>query len=366
MKLAIDLINTSLGSGTKTYNLNLVRQISKIKTKDIIYIFITKNYLSEVPKIKNRNLKFIIKPNFFSNTLFRITWMQIVFPLELKFRNINKLFSPMNICPVILRFSNIKIYLGLHSNLPWKYFHLMPGSLIKKYFTKKMMEWSIKCCNTLIADSFFAKNEIINLLNINKKKVKVVYLGYNQKKIKLKKNNQNYFLSVLSCVKYHNIINLLSAYKDLKDKYDIKFYLVLQVLDKNYYLKIKNFITQNKLNNKVKILTNLPSARLPALYKNSKFYIFTSYCEVFGLTTLEAMAYGCPVLVSNKSALREINGNAAEYFDPDNILQIKKKITGMIENKKFWKKNKTSSYKHLKKFSWEKSAIKTLKIIGVL
>ena len=55
-----------------------------------------------------------------------------------------------------------------------------------------------------------------------------------------------------------------------------------------------------------------------------------------------------------------------KYFDPDNILQIKKKITEMIENKKLRKKNKTNSYKHLKKFSWEKSATKTLKIIGVL
>ena len=80
------------------------------------------------------------------------------------------------------------------------------------------------------------------------------------------------------------------------------------------------------MNDKVKIFTNLPSARLPQLYQNSKFYIFTSYCEVFGLTTLEAMAYGCPVLVSNKSALPEINGKAAVYFDPDNILQIEKKL----------------------------------------
>jgi glycosyltransferase involved in cell wall biosynthesis len=366
MKLAIDFVNTRLGSGTKTYNLNLVRQISKVKTNDIIYIFISKSYFNKLGKIKNKNLKIVIKPDFLSNTLFRIAWMQIIFPLELKFRNINKLFSPMNICPIILRFSNIKIYLGLHSNLPWKYFHLMPGSLVKKYFTKKMMEWSIKCCNTLIVDSFFAKNEIINLLDINRKKVKVVYLGYNHKKNKLKKNNQNYFLSVLSCVKYHNIINLLSAYKDIKVNYDIKYYLVLQVLDKSYYLKIKNFITENKLNDKVKIFTNLQSSRLPQLYKNSRFYIFTSYCEVFGLTTLEAMSYGCPVLVSNKSALPEINGNAAIYFNPDNILQIKNKIIQIIENKKLRKKKKIISIKHLKKFSWEKSAVKTLKIIEVL
>ena len=47
--------------------------------------------------------------------------------------------------------------------------------------------------------------------------------------------------------------------------------------------------------------------------------------KVFGLTSLEAMSQGCPVIISKKSALPEINNLAAEYFDPDNIEQIKAK-----------------------------------------
>ena len=62
------------------------------------------------------------------------------------------------------------------------------------------------------------------------------------------------------------------------------------------------------------------------LYKNAKFYIFSSYCEVFGLTSLEAMSQGCPVIISNKSALREVNSHAATYFDPDNEIDIKENI----------------------------------------
>ena len=42
----------------------------------------------------------------------------------------------MNICPIFNLF-NIKIILGLHSNLPWIYFKFMPGNFIKKYITKK-------------------------------------------------------------------------------------------------------------------------------------------------------------------------------------------------------------------------------------
>ena len=35
------------------------------------------------------------------------------------------------------------------------------------------------------------------------------------------------------------------------------------------------------------------------------------------------MAQGCPVLISNTSALPEINDTASDYFDPDNIIDIK-------------------------------------------
>lgn len=365
MKIAVDFVNTKLGSGTKTYNLNIIDQLINLRLKNKIYIFVTKNYFYQIKKIKNKNIKFIIKSDIFSYTLIRLFWMQIILPFELKLRGVNKLFSPMNISPILANLFNIKIYLALHSNLPWKYFKLMPGNFFKKYFTKKMMEWSIKLSNVLIVDSFYAKKEITNVLDINKKKIKVIYLGCNKKKNKPKKIEKNYFLSVLSCVKYHNIINLLKAYKNIKKNYNINFFLVMQILDKSYYKEIKKFIFENKLKQNVKIFINFPSNKLPSLYRNAKFYIFTSYCEVFGLTTLEAMSYNCPVLVSNRSAMPEINGKAAEYFNPDDLSEIKKKIIKMIKNSKFRKKLQKKSKKHIKKYSWKKSALETLKILKV-
>ena len=57
-----------------------------------------------------------------------------------------------------------------------------------------------------------------------------------------------YILSVLSCVKYHNVINLLKAYKLFLDsvKKNVKFVIVLTILDKKYL----NYIiskSQNKI-----------------------------------------------------------------------------------------------------------------------
>ena len=51
------------------------------------------------------------------------------------------------------------------------------------------------------------------------------------------------------------------------------------------------------------ILHNIGCKYLVNLYRYASLYLFTSYSEVFGLTSLEAMSQKCPVLISNKSAL---------------------------------------------------------------
>ena len=88
------------------------------------------------------------------------------------------------------------------------------------------MEYSIYSCDILIVNSFYAKQEIIKILKIKEKKIKVVYLGIDKTlrlandRLSLIENFQydkRYILSVISCVRYHNIINILKAYKNLID-----------------------------------------------------------------------------------------------------------------------------------------------------
>jgi glycosyltransferase involved in cell wall biosynthesis len=280
----------------------------------------------------------------------------------------------MNFCPVFAKFFKIKVVLALHSNLPWVYFNLMPGNSFRNLITKKLMEMSIFTCKTLIVDSYFARDQIANILKLDKDKIQVIYLGIDKKYLSLENSknflstldyNKKYMISVLSCVKYHNILNLLQAYKILIKEIDfeIKFVLVLQILDKKYFNILNEFINKNFEKNKIIIMTNIDSKNLVNLYKYSQLYMFSSYCEVFGLTSLEAMSQGCPILISNTSALPEINDKAADYFNPDDILEIKNKMKKNLTDINFRSNLIKIGNFHFKKFNWKNNISKTLSAI---
>ena len=163
------------------------------------------------------------------------------------------------------------------------------------------------------------------------------------------------------------IINILKAFQLINrlKKSETSLVLAMQILDKDYFKQINNFIKKNNLIDKVIIITNFDSKYLLNLYKNAKIYIFSSYSEVFGYTTIEAMACGCPVLVSKKSCLPEINDNAAEYFNPDIINSIANKILILLNKKELRDKLITKGLKHAKKFSIKKNFLKTFNEINV-
>ena len=373
MNIAIDMIATDMGSGTKTYNTNFCEHINKCNLEKKIYIFVTKNYFENINFTKNPNVQYIVKSSILKNIFFRIIWMQLILPFELKFLKINLLFSPMNMGPLCLKLFKIKFILALHSNLPWVYFSMMPGNILRNYLTKILMQFSIKICDKLIVDSNFAKNEITTLLKIKKEKVSSIYLGIDKRYLNTKVNKfyiknfnyENYILSVSSCVKYHNILNLLKSFKLLKKEKNTKlrFVLVLQILDRKYFREIQRFVSNNFEKNEIIFFHNLDNIYLLNLYRKAKFYIFSSYCEVFGLTSLEAMSQGCPVLISNRSALPEINSNAADYFDPDNKTEIKDRMNKILYDSEHREKIIQKSKKYFEKFNWDRTVSETIKVI---
>ncbi|MFI3155439.1 MAG: glycosyltransferase family 1 protein [Methylococcaceae bacterium] len=102
----------------------------------------------------------------------------------------------------------------------------------------------------------------------------------------------------------------------------------------------------------------LNDEELQCAYAGALALIYPSRYEGFGTSPLEAMACGCPVITSRKSALSEICGEAALYVDIDNapIESMYIALTNVLDDNR---RNQLINigFKQAANFSWEKMAV---------
>jgi len=149
----------------------------------------------------------------------------------------------------------------------------------------------------------------------------------------------------------------------LKDKIgnDIQLVFAGGCFDEEYYRKMQDFIREHRYEDRIIFLGNVPYEELPFLYSACMIFVYPSTCESFGMTLVEAMACGAPILTSNIEPMTEICANAAIYFDPTNPAIIADVIFKTIMDKDVISTLKINLLKRSKIFSWENTAIRTLK-----
>ena len=99
-----------------------------------------------------------------------------------------------------------------------------------------------------------------------------------------------------------------------------------------YKQKVKDYVLQQGLENRIIFLSESPSIRsdaefrsaeaFAAIYQSAIAMIYPSYFEGFGAPVLEALWSRLPVITSNRSCLPEVGGNGAYYVDPDQAIEI--------------------------------------------
>ena len=98
---------------------------------------------------------------------------------------------------------------------------------------------------------------------------------------------------------------------------------------------------------------------LAALYSASSCFAFTSRYEGFGLTPLEAMACGAPVVCSNATSLPEVVGSAGILVNPDSTDEIGAAIHRTLAAPELNADLRARGLAHSKQFSWNKVAAET-------
>lgn len=119
-------------------------------------------------------------------------------------------------------------------------------------------------------------------------------------------------------------------------------------------------ISRLRLTTRVHGMPRVSDERLASLYRYAAVFVYPSLYEGFGFPPLEAMSVGCPALVSRSSALPEICGDAAFYFDPASVDNLAASLRRLLADDAFRSSKRQVGFEQVKQYSWQKAAAKTL------
>lgn len=92
------------------------------------------------------------------------------------------------------------------------------------------------------------------------------------------------------------------------------------------------FSSRSGLPEPARYIGRVEDAELRALYAEAACFLFPSLYEGYGLPAAEAMACGCPLVLSDIGALREIGGDAALYCDPARPEDIARAVCAVVDD----------------------------------
>jgi glycosyltransferase involved in cell wall biosynthesis len=103
---------------------------------------------------------------------------------------------------------------------------------------------------------------------------------------------------------------------------------------------------------------------LAFLYSRALYLAFPSRSEGFGLPLVEAMALGCPVVLSDRGSMAEVCGNAALLASPDNPAAWRQHFVALAKSASLRTELKGRGVERVKRFSWEESSRAYLELTG--
>ena len=228
----------------------------------------------------------------------------------------------------------------------------------------------VKKATRVIAVSQTTKRALVQYLGIPEEHISVVYEGIDHqvfRPVKRRLIHYPYILFVGSEHPRKNFVGLLKSFNRLKSEGNFEELRLVKVgqaggSESEFRKQSLKVIEELGLQEKVIFTEYVAEDDLPAYYSAAECLILPSFYEGFGFPPLEAMACGCPVIVSNRSSLPEVTGDAAIQVDPDNVEEMAATLHNVLTDQQLRNALVNKGFRRAAEFTWKRTAEQTSEI----
>lgn len=236
---------------------------------------------------------------------------------------------------------------------------------------------SAQRASRVLTVSEFSKREIVQGLGISPGKIEVIYSGVTslssvgralsgspaRTQQGSRHMDEHLVLFVGSIFNRRHIPELIEGFARLaRRRSDVR----LEVVGDNRttpQVPVESLVRATGVADRIRVRPYVPDDELASLYNRAGAFAFLSEYEGFGLTPLEALGAGIPIVVLDTPVAREIYGDAALYVDGPNPALIETALERALVDEASRERVLTAARALLPRYSWRDCAARVLDVL---
>jgi glycosyltransferase involved in cell wall biosynthesis len=238
-----------------------------------------------------------------------------------------------------------------------------------KQWTRNALDWA----GAVIALSENTRRDVEDL-QVPSERIRVIYGGGQivpedkiryDRRDELKKTiklPEKFILFVGTLLPRKNVPFLLRAYARLKQEKHLPHGLVLAGARSSASEEIDALIQELGIASDVIVTGYVDDWQMPLLYKMADLFVLPTLYEGFTLVTLEAMAYGTPVIATDTSSIREGVGDAAMLVEVNDVPGLATAMSTALTDGTLRRTLVERGRERARMFTWERCAQQTLEL----
>lgn len=238
-----------------------------------------------------------------------------------------------------------------------------------RFYWSRYLPFTLRAVPLLVTLSENTKRDVIRLAHIPSERITVIPPGVHTRFQPIADPSRletvrahlelpaRFFLFVSTLEPRKGIDTLVNAYGTIAP--EVREDLVIVGKRGWGYESVFDSVAQLGLQTRIHFLDYINDDDLPAVYNRATAFVFPSRYEGFGLTPLEAMACGAPVISSNASSLPEVIGDAGILLEPGNRDGFARAMYQVATQDDMRRELGARGIRRAKLFSWQRAAAET-------
>jgi len=241
-------------------------------------------------------------------------------------------------------------------------------------FMERQMPRTLAQAAMIITDSEFVRQELIDLLGVAAHRIQTVPLGVDESfhprspaaltptLNRYGLADLSYLLVVATLEPRKNLLGLLEAYSRLPEALRRRYPLVIAGARGWLSKALEQRLEPLERSGQIRRLGYVSQDDLPRLYAGAHAFAYPSLYEGFGLPVLEALASGVPVLISDRSSLPEVAGDAALLVNPEDTDVLTAGLERLLIDQEWRMRAIEQGLRQARQFSWKQCITATIDV----